>query len=785
MKNNRGITLIALVITIVVLLILAGISLVAIVGENGIINRAKFAIFAQEMQEIQENVELKKQSIVMDEHIYGTENVKIFESNMGERSDLTYPDTLKQEIIYVRKGLPSDETPSDQDPDTLNENTTKIYIVDKETGKNREDTYIYDEQSNTVFKIQPTIIGGKVYHSYQVAQLRKGNTSSDSKPQQDLIIKDESSIVEVNGEKYYEPDLKGFSSSNTEIVYYSEDFQEQILVTAKDYISSGKKNVIQRDDKNYTFHEYTSNQRWANVKTTGTGLEGWWVWIPRYAYKIDASGTSATEPIHIIYVDIEGKPLKAEYNGTLPEGYEVHPAFTVDGKPLKGIWMSKYEPSKTDQSPSLETLAPDMSGFDKNYTYIELYDVVTDSFTEELQLSTVDLNTVNSENKWYNYSQKQWANVKTIANGLESWWVWIPRYAYSKNADSNSGKMDVIFVDLKNTPLDKVKFPNGLPEGYEVHPAFTTSDGELKGIWMSKYEPSYGEPKGMEQVLEPDLNGFDKNYTYLEIYNSETQSFSDEVLLKDANISELNTDTTKWYNYSEKVWANVKTVANGLESWWVWIPRYAYKIGADSTYKSTSVIFIDKNNNPLNTTMYPNGLPSNYIVHPAFTTSDGELSGIWMSKYEPSYGEPVGMKQVLEPNLYGFDEENTYIEIYNPETEEFSDEILLKDADTSELNTDTTKWYDYSEKIWANIKTVANGLESWWVWIPRYAYQIGADSTYKSTSIIFIDKNNKPLNTEMYPNGLPNNYTVHPAFTTSDGELSGIWMSKYEPSKVD
>ena len=158
----------------------------------------------------------------------------------------------------------------------------------------------------------------------------------------------------------------------------------------------------------------------------------------------------------------------------------------------------------------------------------------------------------------------------------------------------------------------------------------------LNGLWMSKYEPSYGEPKGMEQVLEPDLNGFDKNYTYLEIYNSETQSFSDEVLLKDANISELNTDTTKWYNYSEKVWANVKTVANGLESWWVWIPRYAYKIGADSTYKSTSIIFIDKNNKPLNTEMYPNGLPNNYTVHPAFTTSDGELSGIWMSKYEPS-----------------------------------------------------------------------------------------------------------------------------------------------------
>lgn len=39
--NQKGITLIALVITIVVLLILAGVSINAIFSENGIINRAK------------------------------------------------------------------------------------------------------------------------------------------------------------------------------------------------------------------------------------------------------------------------------------------------------------------------------------------------------------------------------------------------------------------------------------------------------------------------------------------------------------------------------------------------------------------------------------------------------------------------------------------------------------------------------------------------------------------------------------------------------------------------
>ena len=42
-KNNKGITLIALVVTIVVLLILAGISINALIGDNGLIKRAQDA----------------------------------------------------------------------------------------------------------------------------------------------------------------------------------------------------------------------------------------------------------------------------------------------------------------------------------------------------------------------------------------------------------------------------------------------------------------------------------------------------------------------------------------------------------------------------------------------------------------------------------------------------------------------------------------------------------------------------------------------------------------------
>ena len=43
-KNTRGITLIALVITIIVLLILAGVTIAALEGDNGIVTRAKEAV---------------------------------------------------------------------------------------------------------------------------------------------------------------------------------------------------------------------------------------------------------------------------------------------------------------------------------------------------------------------------------------------------------------------------------------------------------------------------------------------------------------------------------------------------------------------------------------------------------------------------------------------------------------------------------------------------------------------------------------------------------------------
>lgn len=47
LKGQKGITLVALVVTIIVLIILAGVSIALVLGDNGIITKAKEASNAQ------------------------------------------------------------------------------------------------------------------------------------------------------------------------------------------------------------------------------------------------------------------------------------------------------------------------------------------------------------------------------------------------------------------------------------------------------------------------------------------------------------------------------------------------------------------------------------------------------------------------------------------------------------------------------------------------------------------------------------------------------------------
>ena len=69
LKRNKGITLIALVVTIIVLLILAGISIVMLTGQNGILNRAAEAKEKTEVAQEEENEKLKGYEDTINQYI--------------------------------------------------------------------------------------------------------------------------------------------------------------------------------------------------------------------------------------------------------------------------------------------------------------------------------------------------------------------------------------------------------------------------------------------------------------------------------------------------------------------------------------------------------------------------------------------------------------------------------------------------------------------------------------------------------------------------------------------
>ena len=75
-KENKGITLIALVVTIIVLLILAGISISMLTGQNGILNRASEAKEKTATAQKEENETLNDYEKIMDKYTSNLSSTK-------------------------------------------------------------------------------------------------------------------------------------------------------------------------------------------------------------------------------------------------------------------------------------------------------------------------------------------------------------------------------------------------------------------------------------------------------------------------------------------------------------------------------------------------------------------------------------------------------------------------------------------------------------------------------------------------------------------------------------
>lgn len=134
MKKTKGITLIALVVTIIVLLILAGVSISMLTGENGILNQAQNAKNKTEEAERNEKLDLLKQEDLINETLNGVEVDEVKDGNPGElekEDENTFVINSIEDLVFFAHDVTNGNNYSGKTVKlgiSLDFNSTKSYI---------------------------------------------------------------------------------------------------------------------------------------------------------------------------------------------------------------------------------------------------------------------------------------------------------------------------------------------------------------------------------------------------------------------------------------------------------------------------------------------------------------------------------------------------------------------------------------------------------------------------------------------------------------------------------
>lgn len=102
-KKNKGITLIALVVTIVVLLILAGVSIATLTGENGILKQTSKAKDETHIAQDKELIQLAFNEYKISKYLEQSKSLKdIFQQQEWCNNNVLYDEKTKETIVTIK-----------------------------------------------------------------------------------------------------------------------------------------------------------------------------------------------------------------------------------------------------------------------------------------------------------------------------------------------------------------------------------------------------------------------------------------------------------------------------------------------------------------------------------------------------------------------------------------------------------------------------------------------------------------------------------------------------------
>ena len=401
-KRQKGITLISLVVTIVVLLILAGITISTVFSDNGIIKKAQEArnktleAVAQEHKDLNQlynDLEAALNSVPSEPVIpkppegavqisepnwsNGTASVTITTSETGftlqyqiggvdeakwtnitsgkSISDLTLGQTIYARLYNGKEGSktadmtiadlnkPQDAGISLSGTSTNTEGsiTATVTLKDNESGVNAiSSRWIYNTTSGAIGENESSYTGGS-FSSGQTITLKATTAGT-----------------------YYLHVLTVDNAGNKKETISSAVTVEAALVADGNYNASKGVNTpklgsgmtpikwngsswVNTTGSDKDWYDYTS-KKWANAKTSDGSM---WVWIPRYAYSI-TSGYHSSSAGNIDVEFMKGltnetSTGRKSFNNASGQGkWNIHPAFNY-GTTVSGIWVAKFEASNS------------------------------------------------------------------------------------------------------------------------------------------------------------------------------------------------------------------------------------------------------------------------------------------------------------------------------------------------------------------------------------------------------------------------------------------------------
>ena len=324
---TRGITLVALVITIVILIILATVTVNVAFGDGGLIDQAKLAAEKTANSIYDEEASIANLTAYLNEQLGG-----------GEIAPPDIPEDTEPPVIssfteteVTANSITVATTASDNSNGALKYEYRKGNEAFTEGGTTYQFTGL---TADTEYTLEVKVTDGAGLSDTETITVRTPLPADGS----------------FNSEKGVNTPNIG---ANMELVVFDEGTSEWI----KDETNSGYSYI----DTSESGKENKSE--WANAKVTtqvnGENVESYFVWIPRYAYKINGEND-----IDIVFIKGTGTEAadgvttcKYADDPTLNTStdYIIHPAFTKNkdlgggwDEELPGIWIGKYEASSVE-----------------------------------------------------------------------------------------------------------------------------------------------------------------------------------------------------------------------------------------------------------------------------------------------------------------------------------------------------------------------------------------------------------------------------------------------------